>query len=183
MYSKIRLRFKSVSRAHRDSRCSLAIVGGLFMLLLVFGIGQRASAGASTVLMHRVERALRANDNLNDAMCYTTAPGVVVLYRRVFDEKDRRLAEATSNNVRGVNQVVNTLRTTTGKWLEEEERINDTLQSNDLPGISARVVGPDVYISGTVTIKAEKQRAGRVVASVSRLRVSNMVWVQPGSLF
>ena len=120
---------------------------------------------------------------LHGTRVLATAPGVIVLYGRVFDEKDRRLAEATANNVRGVNQVVNTLRTTTGKWLEEEERINDTLQLNDLQGVSARVVGPEVYISGTVTSEAEKQRASRVVASVSQLQVNNMIWVQPGSLF
>jgi len=169
--------------AGRERRRGAALAAGAIALLLIFGGLRGALADASTVLMHRVERALRANDNLNGAMCYTAAPGVIVLYGRVFDDTDRRLAEATAGNVRGVQRVVNTLRTTTGKWLEEEERINDTLQLNDLQGVGARVVGPDVYLSGTVTSEAEKQRAARVVASVSHLQVNNMIWVQPGSLF
>ena len=156
---------------------------GIVLTMLMASVPRRAFAEGSTVLMHRVDRALRANDNLNGAMCYSPAPGVIVLYGKVFDSKDRDLAEATTNEVRGVTQVVNTLRTDTGQWIAEEARINDTLLLNGLEGVSARVIGSQVYLSGTVTGQAEKQRAARVVASISNLQQNNFIWVKPGPIF
>ena len=79
--------------------------------------------------------------------------------------------------------MVNTLRTDTGQWQAEESRINDTLLLNGLEGVSARVIGSQVYLSGTVTGEAEKQRAARVVASVSNLQMNNFIWVKPGPIF
>jgi hypothetical protein len=166
----------------RHNPVTLAAIG-IMLAILVATMPARALAQSATVLMHRVERALRANDNLNGAMCYSPAPGVVVLYGRVFDTRDRELAETTAGNVRGVTQVVNTLRTDTGEWIAEEERINDTLLLNGLEGVSARVIGSQVYLSGTVTGEAEKQRASRVVASVSNLQQNNFIWVKPAPLF
>jgi hypothetical protein len=156
---------------------------GVMLPMLVFSMPLRACAQSSTVLMHRVQRALRVNDNLKGAMCYSPAPNVIVLYGRVFDNQDRELAETTASNVPGVTQVVNTLRTQTGQWIAEEERINDTLLLNGLEGVSARVIGSQVYLSGTVTGEAEKQRASRVVASISNLQQNNFIWVKPGPIF
>jgi osmotically-inducible protein OsmY len=156
---------------------------GIMLAMLVASMPSWAFAQSSTVLMHRVDRALRANDNLNGAMCYSPAAGVVVLYGKIFDKQDRELAETTARNVSGVTQVVNTLRTETGQWIEEEERINDTLLLNGLEGVSARVIGSQVYLSGTVTGEAEKQRASRVVASISSLQQNNFIWVKPAPLF
>ena len=133
--------------------------------------------------MNRVTAALRTNDRLNGAKAYTAAPGVVVLYGMVFDEKDRALAEQTANSVPGVNQVVDNLRTKTGKWYQEEERIDLQLQMNGFNDVQVKVVGPYVYLSGQVTSQAEKQRAANVVGSVSNLQINNMIWVQPGSMF
>jgi osmotically-inducible protein OsmY len=130
-----------------------------------------------------VTAALRTNDRLNGAKAYTAAPGVVVLYGMVFDEKDRALAEQTANSVPGVNQVVDNLRTKTGKWYQEEERIDLQLQMNGFNDVQVKVVGPYVYLSGQVTSQAEKQRAANVVGSVSNLQINNMIWVQPGSMF
>jgi hypothetical protein len=161
---------------------SLAAIG-IMLAILIVGVPARAIAQSATVLMHRVERVLRANDNLNGAMCYSPAPGVIVLHGKVFDTQDRELAETTAGNVRGVTQVVNTLRTDTGEWIAEEARINDTLLLNGLEGVSARVIGSQVYLSGTVTGQAEKQRVSRVVASVSNLQQNNFVWVKPGPIF
>jgi osmotically-inducible protein OsmY len=156
---------------------------GIIFAMLVASMPSRAFAQSATVLMHRVERALRANDNLNGAMCYSPASGVIVLNGKVFDNQDRELAETTASNVRGVTQVVNALRTETGQWIAEEERINDTLLLNGLEGVSARVIGSQVYLSGTVTGEAEKQRASRVVASISNLQQNNFIWVKPAPLF
>jgi len=140
-------------------------------------------ADGEVALMNRVTAALRTNDRLNGAKAYTAAPGVIVLYGMVFDEKDRTLAEQTANAVPGVNQVVDNLRTKTGKWYHEEERIILQLEQNGFTDVQVKVVGPYVYLSGQVTSQAEKQRAASVVASVSNLQINNMIWVQPGSMF
>ncbi|MGO9681340.1 MAG: BON domain-containing protein [Beijerinckiaceae bacterium] len=142
-----------------------------------------ARADGEVALMNRVNAALRGNDRLNGAKAYTAAPGVVVLYGMVFDDKDRALAEQVANGVNGVNQVVDNLRTKTGKWVREEERIDLQLQMNGFNDVQVRVVGPVVYLSGQVTSQAEKQRAANVVASTSNLQINNMIWVQPGSMF
>ena len=141
-------------------------------------------ADTEVALMIRVTAALRTNDRLNGAKAYTAAPGVVVLYGMVFNDKDRTLAEQTVQGVKGVKQVVDNLRTKTGKWLQEEERINTQLEMSGFNDVQARVVGPEVYLSGQVTSDAEKQRAASVVSSVfSNKQVSNFIWVQPASMF
>jgi hypothetical protein len=75
------------------------------------------------------------------------------------------------------------LRTTTGKWLEEEARINDTLVLNDLQGVAVKVIGREAYVSGQVETEAEEQSALRVIASESNLRVVSFIRVNPGSIF
>lgn len=184
MYTKSNLKASAPS-LHRTRDNYKIAQTKIVIILTILMVNQplRAFAQGLTVLMHRVERKLRANDNLNGAMCYSPAPGVIVLYGKVFDSKDRDLAEATATNVRGVTQVVNTLRTITGQWMAEEERINDTLLLNGLEGVSARVIGSQVYLSGTVAGEAEKQRASRVVASISNLHENNFIWVKPGPIF
>jgi osmotically-inducible protein OsmY len=167
---------------YRHSRLAIALAG----LLIAFSIcvmPPRALAVSDTVLMNRVNAALRADNRLNGASCYTAAPGVIVLYGKVFDDKDRELAESRVRRVHGVNQVVNTLTTKTGKWLEEEARINDTLVLNDFTDVSVRVIGSQAYVSGQVTTEAEEQRALRVISSESNLQVVNFMRVVPGSIF
>jgi osmotically-inducible protein OsmY len=165
---------------HRYSRTVVAIV---VLILIVAGAASSALSDGEVALMNRVTAALRSNDRLNGAKAYTAAPGVVVLYGMVFDDKDRALAEQVVNGVSGVNQVVDNLRTKTGKWVQEEDRIMLQLQMNGFNDVQARVVGPDVYLSGQVTSQADKQRAANVVASVSPKQINNMIWVQPGSMF
>jgi osmotically-inducible protein OsmY len=143
-----------------------------------------ARADASAALMNRVNAALHSSDRLNGAKAYTAAPGVVVLYGMVFDDKDRTLAEQVANGVRGVNQVIDNLRTKTGKWFDEEERINTQLQTSGFNDVQAKVVGPVIYLSGQVTGQATKDRAASVASSVfPNKQINNMIWVQPGSLF
>jgi len=163
-----------------QARTVFAIAG---LILTIAGAASFAWADGEVALMNRVIAALRGNDRLNGAKAYTAAPGVVVLYGMVFDDKDRALAEQTANGVNGVTQVVDNLRTKTGKWLREEERINTQLLVNGFNDVQVRVVGPEVYLSGQVTSQSEKQRAASVVASVSSLQINNFIWVQPGSIF
>jgi hypothetical protein len=162
----------------RSATLALSLISSI-----VVGFPAGALADSSTRLMNRVTAVLRADNNLNGANCYTVSPGVIVLYGKVFDSKDRDLAESTVSNVPGVKQVVNTLTTKTGQWLEEESRINDTLVLNDLQGVSCRVIGRDAYLSGQVTSQAEVNRALRVVSSESNLRIVNFVRIVPGSIF
>lgn len=157
------------------------------MLLVIAAIIAASSpsslADSATILMRRVDAALRANRNLNGAGAYIASPSVVVLYGKVFDEKDRVLAEQTAGKVHGVKQVINTLRTSTGQWLEEESRINDTLLLNGFENVSVRVIGPEAYLSGQVTTESDKQRAVTVIQSVSNLQVVNFLRVVPGPMF
>jgi osmotically-inducible protein OsmY len=141
-----------------------------------------ARVASDAVLMHRVDAALR-NDRISGARAYTAAPGVVVLYGTVFDDQARAQAERTANRVRGVHKVVDNLQTQTGQWLAEEQRIDLQLQQSGFNKVQARVIGPEVYLSGQVVGQTEKYRATEVVASVSRKEINNMVWVQPGSVF
>jgi osmotically-inducible protein OsmY len=112
-------------------------------------------------LSKKVTAALRADRQLNGAYCYTEAPDVIILTGKVFDDSARKMAEATAYRVHGVEQVVNTLRTETGRWLEEESKINDTLALNGLQSLSVRVIGSQAYLSGQVTSQADQQRVAR----------------------
>ena len=159
------------------------IFGVALMALIASMLLVPAAAKADT-LLRRVETALRSDNNLNGAAAYTTTPGVVILYGTVFDKADSDLAEKTVRKVKGVTNVINTLRTQTGNWQEEEARINDTLMLNGFNGLQAKVVGPQVYLSGQTTSEAEEQRAIRVVGSVSpQLQVVNFMRAVPGPMF
>ncbi len=162
-------------RARRLALLLIAICGA--------AMATPARADSSARLMSRVRAALAQNDNLNGAKCYAASVGTIVLYGTVFDKKDRELAERVAGAVPGVRQVVNTLRTSTGDWSEEEERINDTLSLNGFTGLQAKVIGNQVFLSGQVTSEAEEQRALRVVSSDSRLQPVNFMRVVPGSIF
>jgi hypothetical protein len=76
------------------------------LISVIAGAVPFARADGEVALMNRVNAALRGNDRLNGAKAYTAAPGVIVLYGMVFDDKDRALAEQTANGVSGVTQVV-----------------------------------------------------------------------------
>jgi osmotically-inducible protein OsmY len=143
----------------------------------------KADADHATVLANRVDRALRQDRRLNGADCYATTPGTIVLYGKVFDEHDSKLAEKTAAEVPGVRRVINTLRTATGQWQAEESRINDTLLLNDCYGVSVRVIASQAYVSGQVNTAAQEQKALRVVSSTTKLQVVNFIRVVPGPIF
>lgn len=167
--------------ANHHSRTILAIA---VTVVTIVGAAAFARADNSAALMNRVNAALHSNDRLNGAKAYTAAPGVVVLYGMVFDDKDRTLAEQVANGVPGVSSVIDNLRTKTGKWFQEEERINTQLQMNGFNDVQAKVVGPVIYLSGQVTGQADKGRAAGVASSVyPNKQINNMIWVQPGSIF
>jgi osmotically-inducible protein OsmY len=161
-----------------------AILAIAVLILSVAGAASLAHAQSGAALMNQVNAALRTNARLNGARAYTAAEGVVVLYGVVFDDNDRMLAVQTAGAVPGVSSVVDNLRTKTGKWFQEEERIVLQLQMNGFNDVQVKVVGPYVYLSGQVTGQAAKQRAASVVNSVApNLQINNMIWAQPGSMF
>jgi hypothetical protein len=162
-------------------RRTLSALIAISICMVVTPAPARADNGAR--LMHRVQAALAQNDNLNGAKCYAASAGTIVLYGTVFDQKDRALAEQVAGGVPGVRQEINTLRTSTGDWSEEEERINDTLSLNGFSGLQAKVIGNQVFLSGQVTSEADEQRALRVVSSESKLQPVNFMRVVPGSIF
>src|SRR5580700_4565161 len=153
-----------MSKLYPDSKTVLAFA---VLILAVVGPASFARADSEAALMNRVNAALRANYRLIGAKAYTAAEGVVVLYGMVFDDKDRALAEQTAYGVPGVSSVVDNLRTKTGKWFQEEERIVLQLQSNGFNDVQVKVVGPYVYLSGQVTGQGAKQRAASIVNSVA----------------
>ena len=166
-----------------DNRRWASVLAAFMVVAMIITFPQQAKADYATTLMNRVDRALRQNRRLNGADCYTAARGVIVLYGKVFDEHDRELAEQTAAQVRGVKQVVNTLRTTTGQWQAEESRINDTLLLNDCYGVSVRVIGSQAYVSGQVSTAAQEQKALGVVSATSKLQVLNFIRIVPGPIF
>src|SRR5215469_12294072 len=105
-----------MSRSRSTSREILVFAA---FMLTVAGATSRARAHGEVALINQVNRALHADDRLNGAEAYTAAPEVVVLYGMVFDDRDRTLAEQTANAVNGVTQVVDNIRTKTGKWFQE----------------------------------------------------------------
>jgi len=143
----MRIRDERLSTSHF---CSRRILPTVALIFIVMGAASLAQADGEAALMNRVNAALRSNDRPNGAKAYTAAEGVVVLYGMVFDDKDRVLAEQTANAV-SVNSVIDNLRTKTGKWYQEEERIDLQLQMNGFNDVQVRVVGPYVYLSGQVT--------------------------------
>ncbi|MGO9268138.1 MAG: BON domain-containing protein [Candidatus Binataceae bacterium] len=165
---------------------ALTIIGsfvGILITIIAIRAPRAAYADSGTLLSKKVTAALRADRRLNGANCYTEAPGVIILTGKVFDENARKMAETTAYRVRGVKQVVNTLRTETGQWLEEESKINDTLALNGLQSLSVRVIGSQAYLSGQVTSQADQQRALRVIGTISNLQVVNFSRIVPGSVF
>jgi len=142
-----------------------------------------ARADSQTALMNRVNKAFRRDKRLNSAYSYTVAPGVVVLHGTVFDTADRELAESTARQEGGVNQVINSLLTTTGDWQAEQARINNMLALNGFTDLTVRVIGSQAFLSGTVVGQSEQQRAIRVIHSVFNLQVVNFSRYVPGPLF
>jgi len=168
-------------KPHHHPRTVLTIA---VLILTIVSAASFSLADSEAALMNRVNAALRSNPRLNGAKAYTAAEGVVVLYGTVFDNKDRALAEQTANSVPGVTSVVDNLRTKTGKWADEEERINTQLLTSGFTDVQARVVGPYIYLSGNVTSQADKDRAATVASSVyPNKEIDNMIFVQPGSMF
>jgi osmotically-inducible protein OsmY len=132
----------------------------------------------------KVNVALRADPTLTGSQARPLESGGVALHGTVFDEPQRIEAERIAMHVHGVKYVINDLKTTTGQWMDEQIPINNALLRVDsLQGVSARVIGPQVYLSGQVNSEADKARAVQLASEYSHLEVVDMIRVVPPSIF
>ncbi|HUY38309.1 MAG TPA: TonB family protein [Candidatus Binataceae bacterium] len=135
-------------------------------------------------LYDRVNSALKTSRKLGRVQAYTTAGGTVTLTGRVFDDKDKALAESTIRSVPGVVQVINTVTTDTGVWAQEQATIQQQLANAGLPKVTVKVIGKDAYLNGTVKTDLEKQRAVTITEGAAPVTVrGNVITVVPGSMF
>jgi osmotically-inducible protein OsmY/predicted nucleic acid-binding Zn ribbon protein len=135
-------------------------------------------------LLARVQDRLRLDRRLGRVKAYTNGGGVVTLYGKVFDDKDRRLAMNTARSVDGVNDVIDSLTTDTAEWARAEAAIAAQLQGAGLTQVSVRVIGHDAYLSGQVSTELEKEHAVTVAEGAAAVRVrTNLIRVVPKGIF
>lgn len=135
-------------------------------------------------LYDRVNSVLKGNRKLGRVQAYTTSGGTVTLTGRVFDDKDKALAESSIRSVSGVVNVINTLTTDTGVWAQEQASIQQQLANAGLPNVTVKVIGKDAYLNGTVKTDLEKQRAVTIAQGAAPVIVrGNLITVVPGGIF
>jgi hypothetical protein len=134
-------------------------------------------------LFQTVQDRLKANPKLRRVKAYT-AGGIVTLYGRVFDEREKALAERTVKDVPGVTSVVDTLTTDDAEWADEQNRIAQQLQNSGLDKVTVKVIGHDAFLSGEVKTPLEKSRAVTVAEGAAPVTVrENLIRVEPGNMF
>ncbi len=142
-----------------------------------------APAKPAPALLDLVRERLKSDRRLNRVNAYT-AGGTVTLYGRVFDGKDKLLAERVVRGITGVSKVVDTLTTDTAQWAEAQDRITRQLQDAGLGKVTVKVIGHDAYLDGAVKTELEKQRAVTITEGAAPVTVrENLIRVEPGSLF
>jgi TonB family protein len=133
-------------------------------------------------LIERVNSELRGNRRLRRVQAYTNG-SVVTIFGKVFDDKDRVLAERTVRNVDGVGAVINNLTTDTQQWEQNQTLVTQALQSAGLNNVQAKVIGHDAYLSGQVKTELDRERAVTVAQSAAPVRVrENLVTVAIGNM-
>ena len=139
--------------------------------------------GAAPSLFQTVQDRLKSNPRLRRVKAYT-AGGTVTLYGRVFDDKEKALADRTVKDIPGVNSVVDTLTTDEAEWADEQNRIGQQLQNSGLDKVSVKVIGHDAFLSGAVKTELEKSRAVTVAEGAAPVTVrENLIRVEPGNMF
>jgi TonB family protein len=133
-------------------------------------------------LRERVNNALASNRKLRRVQIYTSG-GNVTMYGKVFDDKDRMLAEQTVRGVSGVTSVTNNLMTDQQDWAHNASLINQQLQNAGITGVTVNVVGKTAYLNGEVQSDADKDRAVAIAQSAAPVRVVNFLRVAPGRVF
>jgi BON domain len=133
-------------------------------------------------LRDRVQEVLKGNRKLGRVQFYTDR-GTVVLFGKVFDDNDKRLAERTVRSVAGVTAVNNTLTTDVAEWAAEQVKIQRQLANAGLPNVTVKVIGRDAYLSGSVKTALERDRAVTITQGAAPVIVrGNLIRVEPGSI-
>jgi osmotically-inducible protein OsmY len=102
----------------------------------------------------------------------------------VFNDTDKMAAEQTARGVSGVTSVTDNLTTDTQDWANTGNRINQQLQAAGLSGVTAKVIGTSVYLSGTVKTPLDKDRAVTIAQAAAPVTVrENLVRVETGNVF
>ena len=134
-------------------------------------------------ISERLNDELKADRKLRRVQAYATG-GSVTLNGKVFDDNDKALAEQTARGVSGVTTVTNNLTTDTQDWVLTAGRISAQLQSAGLSGVTAKVIGTSVYLSGTVKSAPDKERAVTVAQAAAPITVrENLIRVDPDNVF
>jgi hypothetical protein len=172
----------------RRSLLPTALVLALLTVLLSIpssGFAQPAQGSPRWVMQTRVQEALGGDPRFRDVHVTVTQPGTVILEGNVFDRKSFDAAAQIVSGVSGVTRVINALTTTSFDWKKVQLRINQTLLANGLGSVTATVIGNQVFLDGTVTSDADKQRAVAIAQSASggMNLGSNIIRVLPSGLF
>lgn len=134
-------------------------------------------------LLQLVQERLQSDNRLRRVKAYTNG-GVVTLYGKVFDNKDRLLAERTVRNVDGVTDVINTLSTDTADWRERADRISRALAAAGYTKVTVKVIGHDAYLDGEVRTDLDKLKAVTVTQAAAPVTVrTNLIRVVPPGVF
>jgi hypothetical protein len=169
--------------ASRIVLAALLITGCL--LSASAGFAQPAQGSPRWVMQTRVQEALGGDPRFKDVRVTVTQPGTVILEGNVFDRKSFDAAGQIASSVQGVTRVINALTTTSFDWKQTQLRINQMLLNNGLGSVTATVIGNQVFLNGTVTSDADKQRAVSIVQTgAPGIGLgSNIITVVPAGLF
>lgn len=180
--------FKSLeTRSHSLIASTIVLAALLIVGLLLIpsaGFAQAAQGSPRWVMQTRVQEALGGDPRFKDVRLTVTQPGTVILEGNVFDRKAFDAAAQIASGVKGVTRVINALTTTSFDWKKTQLRINQMLLNNGLGSVTATVIGNQVFLNGTVTSDADKQRAVSIVqtAAPDIGLGSNIITVVPGGL-
>ncbi len=133
-------------------------------------------------LIERVNSELRADRRLRRVQAYTNG-SVVTIFGKVFDDKDRLLAEKTVKNIDGVSAVIDNLTTDTQQWAHNQALIEQALQNAGFDNVRVKVIGNDAYLSGQVKTELDRERAVTVAQSAAPVKVrENLITVAIGNV-
>lgn len=134
-------------------------------------------------LIERVNSELRADRRLRRVHAYTNG-SVVTIFGKVFDDKDRLMAEGTVRRTDGVSAVINNLTTDTQQWEQNQTLITQALQNAGLNNVRVKVIGHDAYLSGQVKTQLDRERAVTVAQAAAPVKVrENLITVAIGNIF
>lgn len=135
-------------------------------------------------LLERVMARLRTDRRFSRVKAYTAKGGVVTVFGNVFDDKARMAAVRLVKSVPGVADVIDTLRTDTGIWAEQQNQVLQRLRNAGLDKVTIQIIGHDAYLDGEVQSESQKEQAVTIAESAAPVRVrTNLIRVVPRGVF